>query len=145
MLLKDCVLDADVFVTAPFVRTEAEQEWVLARDSGSIPIELFDLYCRANYLSFGGATRFLRDPDNVLFSYFSMLLRSVMESLTDSREQARAFIEDQGLTYDAGKAIRGESWDPEADARARRHFRDLLIALQTSLDALAVRGGIAFC
>jgi hypothetical protein len=33
--------------------------------------------------------------------------------------------------------MRGESWDPEADVRARRHFRDLLIALQTSLDGLA--------
>ena len=137
MRLEDCILDGDFFVGAPLVRTEAEQEWLLARDSGSIPGELFDLYCRANYLSFGGATRFLTDSDNVLFSYFSMLLRSVMESLTDSKEQVRAFIETQRLTYDAGKKIRGESWDPEADTRARRHFRDLLIALQSSLDALA--------
>jgi hypothetical protein len=60
-----------------------------------------------------------------------------MESLTDSGEQLRGFIDDQGLTYDAGKEIHGESWDPKADTRARRHFRDLLIALQSSLDALA--------
>jgi hypothetical protein len=103
MRLQDCLLDVDVVVTAPFQGTEAEPEWILARDSGSIPIELFDLYCRANYLSFGGATKFLTDSDNVLFSYFSMLLRSVMEGLTDSVAQLRGFIEDQALTYDAGK------------------------------------------
>src|ERR1700738_2417109 len=99
MRLQDCLLDADVFVTAPFKRTAAEPEWILARDSCSIPVELFELYCRANYLSFGGATKVLTDSDNILFSYFSMLLRSVMEALTDSMAQVRGFTEDQALTY----------------------------------------------
>ena len=119
------------------MRTEPEKEWVQARDSASIPVELYNLYEKAHYLSFGSAPRFLGDPDNVLFSYFGMLLRSLMEALVDSNEQAQSFIVDQKLTYDAGKKLRGETWDPGADARARRHFRDLLIALQTSLDALA--------
>jgi hypothetical protein len=137
MRLQDCIVDVDAFVTAPLVRTEPESEWIQARDSGSIPIELFDLYCRANYLSFGGATRFLTDPDNVLFSYFCMIVRSVTESLADSMTQVSGFCEDQKLTYDAGKVIHGEPWDPEADGRARRHFRDLLIALHSSLDGLS--------
>jgi hypothetical protein len=137
MRLEDCVLDGDVFVSAPLARTVPEKEWVRACDSASIPVELFRLYERAHYLSFGRAPKFLSDPDNVLFSYFGMLLRSLMESLVDSQEQARLFVQNQKLTYDAGKKIRGEAWDPEADVRARRNFRDLLIALQTSLDALA--------
>ena len=65
-----------------------------------------------------------------------MLLRSVMESLVDADQQLKSFVEVQKLAYDAGKKMRGESWDPTADARARRHFRDLLIALHSSLDTL---------
>jgi hypothetical protein len=137
MRIEDCVLTGDFVVGAPFTRTEPEEEWVLARDSGAIPIELFELYRRAHYLSFGSAPKFLADPDNVLFSYFSMLLRSVMESFVDSQEQLQSFIAEQKLTYDAGKKLRGEAWDPSADIRARRHFRNFLIALQSSLDVLA--------
>jgi hypothetical protein len=59
-----------------------------------------------------------------------------MESCVESQEQFQSFIDEQKLTYDAGKKIRGESWDPGADLRARRCFRNF-IAVQTSLDALA--------
>lgn len=137
MRIEDCVLTVDFVASAPFARTEPEEEWVRARDSGAIPTELFELYRRARYLSFGSAPTFLADPDNVLFSYFGMLLRSIMESLVDSQEQLQSFIDEQKLTYDTGKKLRGESWDPSADIRARRHFRNFLIALQSSLDALA--------
>ncbi len=137
MRLEGCVLDGNIFVTAPFERAEPEKEWVQARDSGAIPVELYDWHEKAHYLSFGSAPGFLADPDNVLFSYFGMLLRSVMESLVDFVQQVQSFIEEQKLTYDPGKTLRGETWVPGADARARRHFRDLLIALQSGLDALA--------
>jgi hypothetical protein len=137
MRLEDCDLDGNIIVSAPFVRTEPEEDWIKARKSSSIPLDLYDLYEKAHYLSFGSAPKFLGDPDNVLFTYFGMLLRSLMESLVDSKDQAQSFIEDQKLGYDAGKRLRGETWDTGADARARRHFRDLLIALQSSLDALA--------
>src|SRR6266481_5977515 len=137
MRIEDCVLTGDFVVGAPFTRTEPEDEWVLARNSGKIPVELFDFYRRAHYLSFGSAPSFLADADNILFSYFSMLLRSVMDSFIESDEQLQSFIGEQKLTYDAGKKLRGETWDPSADIRVRRHFRNFLIALQTSLDALA--------
>ena len=142
MRLEDCalpnlLLPGQYIVSAPLVNEEPEKDWVLARDSGAIPVELYDLYRRADYLSFGSAPKFLRDSDNVLFSYFAMLLRSVMESLVGADEQLRSFIEDHKLAYDPGKKIRGEHWDPKADARARRHFKDLLMALQGSLDAQA--------
>lgn len=103
------------------------------RDSGTVPFALFDLYRRADYLSFVSEPKFLADPEHVLFSYFGMLLRSAMESFVDSQEQLQSFIDEQKQSYDAGKKIRGESWDPSADVRARRHFRNFLIALQTSL------------
>jgi hypothetical protein len=32
---------------------------------------------------------------------------------------------------------RGERWEKDADKKARRHFRDLLVALQTAFDSLA--------
>ena len=55
----------------------------------------------------------------------------------DAHEQARLFAAAEELTYDPIKKLRGERWEKGADKRARRHFRDLLIALQTTLDALA--------
>jgi hypothetical protein len=137
MKIEDCVLDGDYVSGAPFTRTEPEDDWARARDSGMIPPELFDLYRRAHYLSFGSAPRFLADTDNVLFSYFSMLLRSALESFVDSQEQLHSFVGEQKQSYDAGKKLSGESWDPSADIRARRHFRNFLIALQSSLDSLA--------
>jgi hypothetical protein len=137
MRLEDCVLEEDVFYTAPLVRTEPEKEWVQARDSGAIPLELYGWYERAQYLSFGSSLGFLGDADNILFSYFGMLMRSVMESSVDSVHQVQSFVDEQKLTYDVGKKLRGETWDEGADVRSRRHFRDLLIALQTSLDGLA--------
>lgn len=137
MRIEDCILTGDFIVTAPLVRTEAEEEWLAALKSGAIPSPLFDLYRRAAFLSFGGASSFLQDSEHILFSYFSMLLRSVMESLVDADQQLTSFIEIQKHTYDAGKKISGEPWDPTADARARRHFRDLLIALHSSMDTLA--------
>src|SRR6185437_997208 len=133
MLLQDCVLDIDLVMAAPFQRTQPEEEWVLARDSGAIPPALYSMYCRAGYLSFGSDPPFLCDPDHLLFSYFGLVLRSAMESLQDADGQLKSFIEAQNLTYDLGKKLRGEPWDKGANARAKRHFRDILIALQTSL------------
>ena len=40
MCLKDCVLEADMFVVAPFKRDQPEERWIIARDSGAIPSEL---------------------------------------------------------------------------------------------------------
>jgi len=137
MRLENCVLTGDIFVTAPLTRSEPEDDWARARNSGAIPQSLYDLYCKSNFLSFGAAPSFLKDDENLLFSYFSMLLRSMLESLEDADQQVRSFVEVQKLTYDAGKKFRGETWDPTADARSRRHFRDFLIAIQSTLDTLA--------
>ena len=137
MHLKNCVLDVDFTTLAPFIRKEPEDSWLKALESSAIPAPLFESYRNAGYLSFGAAPSFLRDGENVLFSYLTMILRSLLESLVDAHEQIPPFIEAQGRTYDLGKKARGEPWDPGADAKAKRHFRDLLIALQGSLDALA--------
>jgi hypothetical protein len=137
MLIQNCILDGNIFFTAPLVRTEPEQEWLDALNSGAIPGPLFELYRRADFLSFGSAPSFLRDDKKILFSYFSMLVRSIMEALADAETQLKSFIETNKLVYDAGKKLRGESWDPTADARARKHFRDLLVACHSSMDSLA--------
>jgi len=137
MLLENCVLNVDFTTVAPLTRNQPEEAWVRARDTGAIPKSLYDLYCNADYLSFGGGTSYLRDGENVLFSYFAMILRSLLEALVDAHEQIPLFIEAQGRTYDLGKKTRGEHWDDTANAEARRYFRDLLIALQSSLDSFA--------
>jgi hypothetical protein len=102
-----------------------------------IPASLYDLYRRANFLSFGTAPRFLSDPENLLFSYFGLVLRSIQQSLVDAQDQANLFVSAHELVYDPFKQLRGERWEKGADKSQRRHFRDMLIALQTSLDALA--------
>ena len=128
MRLADCDLNGiDVISIAPFERNTPEHEWVNAAKKGGIPSGLYDLYCRAGFLSFGAAPQFLSEPDNVLFSYFALVLRSIQESLIDAHAQVDSFV----------AALRGEKWEEGADIRERRHLRDLLIALQTAFDALA--------
>lgn len=138
MRLDDCDLDGiDAVSTAPFQRNAPEEEWVTAAKDELIPSALYDLYRRAHFLSFGAAPPFLSDEENLLFSYFGLVLRSVQESLIDAHEQLELFAAAHELVYDPMKKLRGERWEKGADRRERRHFRDLLIALHTSLDALA--------
>jgi hypothetical protein len=137
MQLDDCDFDGiDALSLAPFERSAPEDEWVNAAKDGTIPSSVYDLYQRANFLSFGTAFRFLSDGENILFSYFGLVLRSIHESLVDAHEQAASFSAAQELVYDPMKKLRGEKWKENADKRAR-HFRDLLIALQTAFDSLA--------
>src|SRR5271163_2480008 len=138
MRLDDCDFDGiDVLSLAPFERNAPEDDWVAAAKDGAIPASLYDLYQRAGFLSFGASPRFLSDEKNILFSYFGLVLRSIHESLVDAREQAKSFATEQELVRDPMRVLRGEKWEEGADKRARRHFRDLLIALQTALDSLA--------
>lgn len=141
MRLEDCNLDLKGVSTAPFFRTEAEEEWIQAVDSHAIPQSLFDLYRRANYLSFGSAPSFLADENNLLFSYFSLIVRSVMAALVDSVDQGKEFIDSHAEIYYPGKAIDDPTWTREkseiADKRARNSFRNLLNSLYIVLDALA--------
>jgi len=122
---------------APFVRATPEEEWVKASSEGTIPPSVYDLYRRANNLSFGMAPNFLSDKERVLFSYFALVLRAVHESLVDAREQEACFAAARGRVYDPAKLRDGEQWDKDADKRSRRHFRDLLTAVQTALDSLS--------
>jgi hypothetical protein len=138
MLLDDCDLnDIAAVLMAPFERNQPEEEWVSAAKEGTIPSSLYDLYQRANFLSFGTAPRFLSDPEKLLFSYFGLVLRSIQQSLVDAQEQADLFVSAHELVYDPFKRRSGERWEKDADKRQRRHFRDMLIALQTALDAMA--------
>lgn len=137
MRLQDCIQDIDQVVTAPLVRDAPEEEWVSARGSGLIPTQLFDLYIRAKYLSFGAAPPFLADADNILFSYFSMVLRSLKESFAEAERLLVDFTEARQLIYDPGKKARREPWEPHADARAQRSFRYFLVSLYGTLDSAA--------
>src|SRR5258708_12857658 len=122
MRIENCILTGDFIVTAPLTRTEAEEEWVGALNSGAIPSPLFNLYSRAAFLSFGGAPSFLQDGEHILFSYFSMLLRSVMESLVDADQQLKSFVEVQKLAHTPAKNMRPQSSHQPAHPRARPHL-----------------------
>lgn len=137
MRLEDCNLNVNQTVGAPLTRTSPEPSWVNARESGVLPTAAFELYELARYLSFGSAPLFLSDVDNVLFSYFGIVLESVRDSLVEANEHRVSFEEASSLTYDLGKKIRGEPWDRDAPLRARREFRYFLLSELAALDAVA--------
>jgi len=138
MLLKDCVLDGlDAVQTSILQWDEPESRWINARDTVAIPQELFKLYEQLGYFSFGAAPSVLSDDKNVVFSYLSMALNCLMGNLVDALAQGIELVKNESMLYDIGKKIRKEQWDPNADARFRRNLRDILIALDGSLDTLA--------
>ena len=126
---------------APFIRNEPEEFWTRARDQASIPSSLFDLYRRANYLSFGTAPPFLADKDNILFSYFGMMIRSLAQSLIDAAQDREEFLESNKESHYPCKHLDDPSWTKEkSEANAKRTsgaFRSLVMSLYGSLDALS--------
>jgi hypothetical protein len=137
MRLEDFDLNAHAVIMAPFVRNEPEPEWVAAKDSGILPESMFTLYTRSSYLSFGSAPSFLSDKDHFLFSYFGLVLRSIKDCLVEADSELQTFAAAQGKGYNPEKRLRGENWDVEADANARRNFQLFLMSLLASLDGTA--------
>lgn len=137
MLLKDCELNPTHVVINPITRRRPEADWISCRDRGIIPKPLFVLYCRANFLSFGSAPTFLSDKDNLLFSYFSIILRGVKSSLSDADHELENFLDAHSQIPDYGKKARGEPTDMEAPDRARRHLKMFLFSLHSALDGTA--------
>jgi len=136
MRIEDCEIHGELgAVTAAFTRSEPEAAWLRARDAGIVPASVFSLYKRAGFLSYGSSPRFFSDPKQYLFGYFSMVLESVKETLVDAADEVEAFAVAQAEIYDVVKERRGESWDDNADRRAKNHFRMLVLSLCASLDA----------
>jgi hypothetical protein len=139
--IQDCELNPEAIAMAPFIRNEPEEFWTRARDQASIPSSLFDLYRRANYLSFGTAPPFLADKDNILFSYFEMMIRSLAQSLIDAAQDREEFLESNKEAHYPGKHLDDPSWTKEkSEANAKRTsgaFRSLVMSLYGSLDALS--------
>lgn len=137
MKLEELDLEVAGVVGAPVKVAAPQPDWVEARNSGAIPLSLFNLYEAAGYLSFGAAPKFLADPDNVLFSYFGMLLRGVRQQLSDGVELLGDLKQSHGLLYDPIKKAKGLPWDPSADRRSKRAFRDLVASAYSALDMVA--------
>jgi len=136
MLLKDCILDVDHVVMAPFIRNEPHQLWVESHKSGVIPDSVFTLYNLAGFLSFGSAPQYLKDRDNILFSYFSIIMESVRDSLEEAERHINIFTESVSRTCDQFK-MRVEEWDPIPGENAKREFRYFLLSEFAALDAVA--------
>ncbi len=137
MKLEALNLDVAGVVVAPVKITAPQPEWLQARNAGVIPESLFKLYEAAGYLSFGAAPKFLADPDNILFSYFAMLLRGLRGQLSEGAELLVELKQAHSLLYDPIKKARGLSWDPTADKRSKRAFREIVVAAYSSLDMTA--------
>jgi hypothetical protein len=134
--MEDCEIGGNLgAVTAAFTRTEPEEDWLKARDAGILPAAVFSLYSRAGFLSYGSTPRFLSDDKHYLFGYFSMVLESIKGTLVDADQELEGFATAQSQIWDVGKEQRGESWDDNADRRAKNHFRMLVLSLCASLDA----------
>jgi hypothetical protein len=126
-----------VWSPAPVKITAPESVWLQARDSGLIPESLFSVYETARYLSFGAAPKFFADPDNVLFSYFAMLVRGLKREMAEGAEVLGELKQAHSLLYDPVKKAKGLSWDPAADRRSKRAFREVIVAAYDSLDIVA--------
>lgn len=126
---------------APFIRTDPEAEWVTARDQGRIPSSLFDLYRRAGYLSFGSAPQFLKDDEGILYSYFALIVRSLMASLLDASEYTHELKELKAQQYYPGKNNDDPTWTRDKSNKAAKSsydaFRNSLASLCAGLDSLA--------
>ncbi len=137
MRLEDLNLDVSSVVGAPVKITAPQTEWLQARSAGVIPEGLFKLYEAAGYLSFDAAPKFLADPDHLLFSYFAMLLRGVRRQLSDGVELLNDLTAAHSLLYDPIKEAKGLPWDPSADRRSKRAFRELVVTACSTLDMTA--------
>src|SRR5574341_1089631 len=137
MKLEELNLDVAGAVGAPIKITAPQPEWLQAKNTGGIPESLFKLYEAAGYLSFGMAPKFLADGDNVLFSYFGMLLRGLRQQLVDGAEVLAELEQAHGLLYDPIKKAKGLPWDPTADRHSKRAFREIIVAAYSSLDMTA--------
>ena len=141
MKLRDCELDSKGISMAPFIRREPEEAWQRAINRGQIPASLFELYRLAGYSSFDAAPPFLKDGDNVLFSYFNLILRSLALSLVEADEELAQFIAANKELYYPGRRIDDATWTKEkteiTSKNANDRFRNLLMSLHAALDVLA--------
>lgn len=137
MKLEELNLNLAGVVGAPVKITAPQPEWLHAKNSGVIPESLFKLYEAAGFLSFGAAPKFLAEADNVLFSYFAMLLRGLRQQLAESAEILEELKQAHNLLYDPIKKAKGLPWDPTADRRSKRAFREVVVTAYSSLDMTA--------
>jgi len=144
MKLQELNLNVAGVVGAPISIATPEPTWLEGRESGAIPEPLFRLYEQAKFLSFGAAPSFLADPDNLLFSYYGMLVRGLRRQLQESSDLVAVMHEAHSKVYTPIKKAKGMAWDPTADSRANQAFRDLLGAAYSTLDILAELIAVVF-
>jgi hypothetical protein len=141
MKLENCNLNPTAVAMAPFIRSGPELEWVSARDQGQIPSSLFDLYVRAQFLSYGSAPSFLRDDEGILFSYFALIVRSIMASLLDAYHYTQDLEKSKKQEYYPGKINDDPTWTREKSEKAGKcsydAFRNSLGSLCAALDSLS--------
>ena len=144
MQFKDCKFDEKGFFTSPIFRSEPEPAWVDARKSGVLPESVFEFYQLAQYLSFDSAPPYLSDSDRILFTYFGIVLVSVLDSLVEAEDHRHQFEKAESCLFDPGKKDRGESWDLKALEQEKRAFKYFLLSELAALDAVAEMTAILF-
>lgn len=136
MELERC-LDIGGAVSAPPFRTEPEPEWVKAREQGTIPSELYDLYRLTSFLSASRIAGFDTEYERLISTYFARVMRSTLDCLDEASALVAEADDHLKQTYTPLKKLRGEKWDKTAGRKFRATFRLFLIDLIGSLDAAA--------
>lgn len=134
MKMEDCVLTAHRIGMRPIIRHEPEKDWLEAFNNKLIPDQMYRYYCIASFFSINKAPKFLDDPDRILFSYLSALIRGLKERFIESSDLIEKIKVDDTRIYSPTKKVKGEDWDPDASIRIRRNFRYLIMNISSILD-----------
>jgi hypothetical protein len=135
-------LDIGGAVSAPPFRTEPESEWAKARDEGTIPFELYDLYRLTSFLSVSRIAGFDTEYERLISTYFARVMRSILDCLDEAAALVVEADDHLKQTHTPLKKLRGEKWDKSAGRKFRATFRLFLIDLTGSLDAAAELVGL---
>jgi hypothetical protein len=135
--LHECSLETDQTYTHPQIITRPNEGWVQNKDDGIIPESLFKLYSQAGFLSADASEGFLKDPENKLFAYFGMLLRSLKALCAEERELEIEFEDALARAWNPIKKLRQEEFDKDGDSKARRALKYLCFTLTGQLDNVA--------
>ncbi len=144
MRMTDCDLDVDAVQVYPPVVLQPEPTWTGPRDSGAIPMGLYDLYRAANCFSLGSEPPFLCDPDHLLFAYFKNVAADMKESFEYLPELLGVMREAESKEYTPIKLWKGEQWDQLATLRLHRAFKALIIELGGLLDQFCELAALFF-
>ncbi len=127
MKLEDCILDIDQVVVSQPEYLGPDKDWQDANSRGVIPANLYRLYCKADYFSFGKLPSYLSDNEKLLFPFVEAMSRGIRDAFLETEELLSCLPELQNQRYSPVKQARAESWSKNADKDLTRSFKSLVL------------------